>query len=305
MNSGISQLSPPNYTLSPRRPGRESWGEGGQRSDLGTAHLTLPAANATGRFPLPPVGWRGVNRKAFSRTLPSELCQTVLRRHPLRDRLLGIFVAQFVEAEAAAFGDFEAALDRVLMAAKPPRHLLRRFQIILDIGGEAISGFCDRAAFADTRQHILQSAALGQMVEHVVDRDERQPGCLAESSETGEALHIIAAIEMVRGKISTTTEIRRDAGCGLGGQGHHNLTLAVRDDIGVVEMTFAFGRAALAEGQKSREPAIGGAIRGVGEKARAVAQIEAAPDDEANPNLLCRMMRAHDAGKAVDRKSVV
>ena len=53
----------------------------------------------------------------------------------------------------------------------------------------------------------------------------------------------------------------------------------MRDHIGVVEMAFASGGAALAEGQQPREPAIGGAIRGVGEQARAVAQIEAAPDD--------------------------
>ena len=73
----------------------------------------------------------------------------------------------------------------------------------------------------------------------------------------------------------------------------------MRDDIGVVEMAFALGRAALAEGQQPREPAIGGAIRGIGEEARAVAQIEAAADDEPDPDLFCRMMRAHDAGKAV------
>ncbi len=73
----------------------------------------------------------------------------------------------------------------------------------------------------------------------------------------------------------------------------------MRDHIGVVEMAFAFGGAALAEGQQPREPAIGGAIRGVGEQARAVAQIETAADDEADPDLFGRMMRAHDAGKAV------
>ena len=73
----------------------------------------------------------------------------------------------------------------------------------------------------------------------------------------------------------------------------------MRDEIGVVEMAFALGRAALAEGQQPRQPAIGGAVRGIGEQARAVAQVEAAADDEPDPDLFRRMMRAHDAGQAV------
>jgi len=77
------------------------------------------------------------------------------------------------------------------------------------------------------------------------------------------------------------------------------LAFAMRDHIGVVEMACTLGGAALAEGQQPREPAIGGAIRRIGEQARAIAQIEAAPDDEADPDLFCRMMRAHNAGKAV------
>jgi len=65
-------------------------------------------------------------RKPFGGTLPGELGQALLRRHPLRDRLLGIFVAQFVEAEPTALDDFETALDCVLVAAEQPRHLLGR-----------------------------------------------------------------------------------------------------------------------------------------------------------------------------------
>src|SRR5690349_5957816 len=89
-------------------------------------------------------------RKPLRGTLPGKLGETLLRRHPLRNRLLGIFVAQFLEIKPAALGDFEAAVDRILMAAEQPRHLLRRFQMALGIGGETITGFADRAAFADT-----------------------------------------------------------------------------------------------------------------------------------------------------------
>ena len=86
----------------------------------------------------------------------------------------------------------------------------------LGIGGEAIAGFPDRASFADTRQHILQRTPLRQVVEHIVDRDERQSGRFAESSQAGEAPYIVAAIEVVHGEIRVVPEVHRDAGRDLG-----------------------------------------------------------------------------------------
>src|SRR5215469_6482604 len=94
-------------------------------------------------------------RKALRRTSPGELGEALLRCLSRGNRLLGIFVAQLVEAEPAALDDFEAAFDRILVPTKQPRHLLRQFQMALGIGSKAIAGFCDRAAFADAGQHIL------------------------------------------------------------------------------------------------------------------------------------------------------
>jgi len=73
----------------------------------------------------------------------------------------------------------------------------------------------------------------------------------------------------------------------------------MRRDIGVIEMAFAFWRAPFAKGKERRQPAIGGAILGIGEEAGAVAQIEAHADDEADANVLGRLMRADKAGDAV------
>ncbi len=87
--------------------------------------------------------------------LSGELGQALLRRLPFRNRFLGIFVTQLVEAEPAALDDFEAALDSIPITAKQPRHLLGRFQMAFGIGGETIADFPNRAAFADARQHIL------------------------------------------------------------------------------------------------------------------------------------------------------
>src|SRR5437763_16017628 len=82
-------------------------------------------------------------------------------------------------------------------------------------------------------------------------------------------------------------------------QHDEDLAFAMGDEIGVIEMAFAFWGAPLAEGQEPGQAAIGGAGWGEGEEARAVAQIEAAADYEADADCLRRVMRAHDAGKAV------
>jgi hypothetical protein len=144
---------------------------------------------------------RDAPRKPLRCPFPGQFDEVLLRRSPVRDHLLGVFVTQFIETEAAAFNHLEGAFDRILLAAKQPRHLLRRFQMALGIGGKTVASFANCAAFADAGQHVLQRASLRQVIEHVIGRDERQPGRRAESSKTGKALRIIAAIEVVGGKI--------------------------------------------------------------------------------------------------------
>ncbi len=57
--------------------------------------------------------------------------------------------------------------------------------------------------------------------------------------------------------------------------------------------------AALAERQQPAEPAVGGAVRRIGEQARSILEIEANADDELDANLFGGEMGAHDAGKRV------
>src|SRR5207247_2528060 len=64
----------------------------------------------------------------LSGPLQGERGEALLRRLPVRDRLLGIFVTQLVEAEPAALDDFEPAVDRSLAPAKarPPKSAATR-----------------------------------------------------------------------------------------------------------------------------------------------------------------------------------
>ncbi len=73
----------------------------------------------------------------------------------------------------------------------------------------------------------------------------------------------------------------------------------MRHDIGIVEMAASLRRTLLADRQQARQPAIGRPVRRIAEQAPAVAQVEAAADDEADAGLLRRLMRAHHPGQRV------
>ncbi len=220
------------------------------------------------------VGNRG---KPLGGAGPGERGEALLRRHAVGDRLLGVFVAQFVEAEMAACDNFE----------------------------EAKPGLGDRTMLADAGQHVLQRPPLGDVVEHIAHREERQPALFGDRGEAGKAAHIVAAIEMMRGEIGAAGKIRCDprgefSQVALLRRQHDNdLTLAMGHDIGIVEAAFTLGRAPFAEGQEPRQPAIGDAVFGIGKEARAVGEVEPNTDDEADPDGFRRMMRAHQPGDAV------
>src|SRR5205085_11798383 len=93
--------------------------------------------------------------------LPSQFGQPLLGGEAGRHRLLGIFVAQFVEAEPAARDDFERAGQRVLIAAEQSRHFRRRLQMTLGMRGEAETGLRARAMLAEAGPDLPQGPPLG------------------------------------------------------------------------------------------------------------------------------------------------
>ena len=64
-------------------------------------------------------------------------------------------------------------LDRLRRVAEQPRHFLRRFQVALGIGGKLAPGAVDGHFLADAGEHVGERAAVGMVIEHVVDRDQR------------------------------------------------------------------------------------------------------------------------------------
>ena len=61
-------------------------------------------------------------REAPGRSFPGNLLQIPLRGLAFGNWLVRIFVFQFVEGEAAAFRDFDRALQRLLIALEKPGH---------------------------------------------------------------------------------------------------------------------------------------------------------------------------------------
>ena len=70
-------------------------------------------------------------------------------------------------------------------------------------------------------------------------------------------------------------------------------------DILQRQMTFALGRACLAQAQQAAKPAIGRPVGRITEQRRAVRQVEPAADDKFEPVFLGRRVCAHHAGQAV------
>src|SRR6185312_16305771 len=147
---------------------------------------------------------------ASRRAFPSQTLELLLRWHAVDAGLIGIFVAQLAEIEAAALDDLHTARHRTGMVAEQPLHLAARFQMALAIGGEAEAGLDDGAALADASDDVLQRPALAHVVEHVVGGDERQPGARGELRQAIKAFRIVATIEVLARDIGTIAEIRRD-----------------------------------------------------------------------------------------------
>ena len=78
---------------------------------------------------------------------------------------------------------FEKALrlrEWLRRIAEQPRHFLRRFQMPLGIGFEPAARVLQRQMLADAGHDILQGAALGCVIEHVIDGDQRHKGACGD-----------------------------------------------------------------------------------------------------------------------------
>jgi len=136
----------------------------------------------------------------FGGPRPGQVLQMLLRGFSRRHRLVRILVFQLVERKADAAGKAHGLCDRFGEVAEQSRHLLRRFEIALRIGFKLFADRIDRRFLANAGEHVLQRAARGVMIQHLVGRKQRHMSSQSEARKLLEAPPVITAIEQACGK---------------------------------------------------------------------------------------------------------
>ena len=236
----------------------------------------------------------------------------------MRGHLLGVFVAQLPKVEADARGDLDGAGHGRRLVGEQARHLGRRLQVPLGVRKQAEAGLGEGAARADAGEHVLERVPLGDVGVGVVGGDERGAGGFGEPGQRGQPVAVVAAIEMVGGEITApaclgTPQGKLGSEGGARGQGRargpgvergrgqedHDLAAGVGEHVRAPKITRPLGRPPLAQGEKAREPAVGGPVGGEAQQPGAVREVEPGADEQADAGRLGRLVRPDHAGQAV------
>ncbi len=237
---------------------------------------------------------------------PGELFERLLRRQARHGRLFGILIGEFVEREAAAFGDLDRACQRLGIAAEEPRHFVRRFEIAVGMALAAKAGVIDGAVVPDAGHHILQDAPRRNMEQHIIGDDGRHARPRRQVRQFMEAQRIVRPpaqgqrhIGAVAESLGEPAQVQRAGLIGLIGHEHRDQPLAIGDEVGPIETALRLAAALLAKRKQPAEARIGGPVGRIDEDGHAVGEIEAAADDQAHARCLGGFMGADDAGEAV------
>ena len=217
---------------------------------------------------------------------PSQFLKPTLRVLARRHRLFGIFVFELGERELDPAEDMLDLIERLRAVAEQPRHFARLLQVPVGIDLQEAAGRLDRPALANAGHDILQVALAGHVIEHVVDRDERNAGGRAEPGQAGEPPSIVTLPVHGRGQPDSARRRLADP-VEHGGKtierpaGHDDEqeTAGIGKEIAQGEQAFALLGPEIAHSQQPAQPAPAGPVRGIGDDVgRAVGEDEAASD---------------------------
>ncbi len=248
------------------------------------------------------------------RPLPDQVLQVLLGALAGRDRLVRIFVAELVEAETAARGQPLGLGDRLRILLEQARHLFGRLEMALGVGLQPRPGFGQGDVLADAAHHVLQRAALGRVVEHVVGGQQLRARRLGDLRQPVQPSRVGRAVPPPHGEPYPPRSGRAEAMEGGfkpgrsapsgGGIGHDRQAQALGVGDQVVE-----GQAAVAlpaplaggpEGDQPRQPGVALAVLGIGQHlGTPVGEGEAGAHHQAKAEILGRRVGAHDAGQGV------
>jgi hypothetical protein len=98
------------------------------------------------------------------------------------------------------------------MGLEQPEHLVGGLEVALGVGLQPQPGLGDRGLFADAGQHVLQGAALGLVVKHVVHGRERRSVLPGEFRQAVQAPRVSGGVGPRCGQIGAAAEIARYPG---------------------------------------------------------------------------------------------
>ena len=99
-----------------------------------------------------------------------------------------------------ATGKAHGFRDRLGEVAKQPRHFVCWLEITLRIGLETFADSVDGRLLPDAGEHILQGAARGMVVQHLVGCEQRHLCRHGDVIEPRQAAPVIAAIDEACGE---------------------------------------------------------------------------------------------------------
>ena len=143
------------------------------------------------------LGRRGALAVAAGEAGFDQRAQVRRGRRALRHQLLGVFVAQLVEREAAARDDVERRVGELARVERgEPR---ARAQVALAVPEERVAALGQRRTQADGGQRVLQRAAGAHVHVHVAGGDQRQAGRARQRLQRREPRAVAGAREEFRG----------------------------------------------------------------------------------------------------------
>ena len=170
-----------------------------------------------------------------------------------------------------------------------------RLEIAFGIGLEALADGIDRGLLADAGQHILQRAARGIVIQHLVGRQQRHACDVSDALQPRQTAPVVAAIQQARGQphaigAAALQPVQNFQGfCRLEAmrqRQNQKLPLGKFQEVIEFEMAFALLDlvgivAALAAGEQLAQPAVGGAVARIDQNIRrAVDEDEARTDQK-------------------------
>ena len=252
---------------------------------------------------------RNAVRVAPGGARPSEFGQRFAWRAAVAGDLVGVFVAEFGEGEAAAVGDLDGVGEGLGVVAEKAGEFGGGLEVPFGVGLEAPARVVDGAVLADAGEHVVEAAARGIVLVDVAGGDEGDAVRVGEGGETGKAAVVVAAVAVGGGEVERGGEVVTVPGEVVGevvagrdgGDGDEEVAGRVggRGDIVPCEHAFALGRASASRGDEAGERAVAVPGGGEAEQAGAVLQVEPGARDEVEAGALGGLVGADDPGQRV------